>query len=261
MPTLVDVREQDRVLHLALNDPATLNALSRELLLELRQAILTVPDRDVRAVLLTGTGRAFCSGANLRPGSLPMDAENRPDLGRAIEETYNPLVDAIRDLSVPIVTAVNGVAAGAGLSLALLGDLVIAGESASFILAFRRIGLVPDASVTYVLPRLIGKARAMEMALLGDAVDAPTALSWGMINRIAHDADLPTASTDLARRLADGPAALSTTRRMIWRSLDHHWSRQLDEERDSQRETGRTADFAEGVSAFLSKRPAQFTGR
>lgn len=256
---LVDVAEQDRVLHLTLNDPATLNALSRELLLELRAAILSVPDRDVRAVLLTGAGRAFCSGANLRAGLAEGGGER--DLGRSIDETYNPLVDAIRDLPVPILTAVNGVAAGAGLSLALLGDLVIAGQGASFILAFRRIGLVPDASATYVLPRLIGKGRAMEMALLGEAVDAPTALDWGMINRVVPDAELPTAAAELARRLAEGPASLGVTRRMIWRSLDHHWTRQLEEERDAQRDMGRTNDFVEGVSAFLQKRPAQFTGR
>jgi len=258
---LVDVAEHDRVLHLTLNDPATLNALSRELLLELRQAILGVPDRDVRCVLLTGAGRAFCSGANLRANAMSMAGDEPRDLGKSIDETYNPLVDAIRDLPVPIVTAVNGVAAGAGLSLALLGDLVVAGEGASFILAFRRIGLVPDASATYVLPRLIGKGRAMEMALLGEAVDAAKALDWGLINRVVPDADLASAAAELARRLAEGPVALGATRRMIWRSLDHHWTRQLEEERDTQRDMGRTADFVEGVSAFLSKRPAQFTGR
>lgn len=258
---LVDVAEQDRVLHLTLNDPATLNALSRELLLELRQAILIVPDRDVRCVLLTGAGRAFCSGANLKASAMAMAGDQPRDLGKSIDETYNPLVDAIRDLPVPIVTAVNGVAAGAGLSLALMGDLIVAADSASFVLAFRRIGLVPDASATYVLPRLIGKGRAMEMALLGEAVDAPTALAWGMVNRVVADTELPAASTDLARRLAEGPAALGATRRMIWKSLDHHWSRQLEEERDTQRDMGRTADFVEGVSAFLQKRPAAFTGR
>lgn len=258
---LVEANERDGVLELALNDPSTLNALSRELLLELRAALLSVPDRPVRAVLLTGTGRAFCSGANLREEGRQLDDQGRPDLGKSIEESYNPLVDAIRDLPVPFVTAVNGVAAGAGLSLALTGDLILAGESASFILAFRRIGLVPDASATYVLPRLIGKARAMEMALLGEAVDAAKALSWGLINRVVPDADLPQAARELARSLAEGPASLGLTRRLIWDSLDHSWSRQLDAERDAQRQAGRTADFVEGVGAFLQKRPARFTGR
>ncbi len=258
---LVDVAEHDRVLHLTLNDPATLNALSRELLLELREAVLTVPDRDVRCVLLTGAGRAFCSGANLKASAMSMAGDEPRDLGKSIEESYNPLVDAIRDLHVPIVTAINGVAAGAGLSLALMGDLIMAAEGASFILAFRRIGLIPDASVTYVLPRLIGKGRAMEMALLGEAVDAPTALAWGLVNRVVPDAELTTASAELAGRLAQGPASLGATRRLIWKSLDHHWSRQLEEERDAQRDMGRTADFVEGVSAFLQKRPAAFTGR
>lgn len=258
---LVEANERDGVLELALNDPSTLNALSRELLLELRAALLSVPDRPVRAVLLTGTGRAFSSGANLRAEGRQLDDQGRPDLGRSIEETYNPLVDAIRDLPVPFVTAVNGVAAGAGLSLALTGDLILAGESASFILAFRRIGLVPDASATYVLPRLIGKARAMEMALLGEAVDARKALDWGMVNRVVPDADLPQTAVDLARALAQGPASLGLTRRLMWESLDHSWGRQLDAERDAQRQAGRTADFVEGVGAFLQKRPASFTGR
>lgn len=258
---LVDVVEQDRVLRLTLNDPTTLNALSRQLLLELREAALSVPDRDVRAVLLTGAGRAFSSGANLRPGDLALDDNNKPDLGRSLRDTYEPLVDALRDLPVPLVTAVNGVAAGAGLSLALLGDLIIAADDASFVLAFRRIGLVPDAGATYVLPRLIGRARAMEMALLGDAVDAPTALSWGLINRVVPAADLGAEADALVRRLAEGPASLGATRRAIWRSLDHSWSRQLEEEREAQSAAGRTADFAEGVMAFLQKRPARFTGR
>lgn len=258
---LVEVTENDRVLEVTLNDPSTLNALSRQVLLELRAAMLTVPDRDVRAVLLTGAGRAFCSGANLREEGRELDDQGRPDLGRSIEERYNPLVDAIRDLPVPIVTAVNGVAAGAGLSLALTGDLILAGESASFILAFRRIGLVPDASVTYVLPRLIGKARAMEMALLGESVDARKALDWGLINKVVPDTELPQAARDLARALAEGPASLGMTRRLLWDSLDHSWGRQLDAERDAQRLAGRTGDFVEGVGAFLQKRPARFTGR
>jgi 2-(1,2-epoxy-1,2-dihydrophenyl)acetyl-CoA isomerase len=167
----------------------------------------------------------------------------------------------MREMPVPLVTAVNGAAAGVGCSLALLGDLIVAGESAYFLQAFRRIGLVPDGGSTYLLPRAIGKARAMEMALLGEKVGAAKALEWGLINRCVPDAELMGEAMALARALADGPASLGLTRQLLWGSLDADWPAQLHRERLAQKTAGKTEDFAEGVGAFLAKRPAAFKGR
>jgi 2-(1,2-epoxy-1,2-dihydrophenyl)acetyl-CoA isomerase len=167
----------------------------------------------------------------------------------------------MREMRVPLVTAVNGAAAGVGCSLALLGDLIVAGESAYFLQAFRRIGLVPDGGSTWLLPRAIGKARAMEMALLGEKVSAAQALDWGLINRCVPDIELMSVAMTLATALADGPASLGLTRQILWASLDADWPAQLHRERLAQKTAGKTEDFAEGVGAFLAKRPAAFKGR
>ena len=168
----------------------------------------------------------------------------------------------MREMTVPLVTAVNGPAAGVGCSLALLGDIVVAAESAYFLQAFRRIGLIPDGGSTYMLPRAIGKARAMEMALLGERVPAAKALEWGLINRCVPDAELmPTAMAIAGEARQGQPASLGLIRQTIWSSLDSDWAEQLDRERKGQAIAGKTADFAEGVSAFLQKRPANFQGR
>jgi 2-(1,2-epoxy-1,2-dihydrophenyl)acetyl-CoA isomerase len=166
----------------------------------------------------------------------------------------------MRDFPLPIVTAINGAAAGVGCSIALMGDLVVAAESAYFLQAFRRIGLVPDGGSTYLLPRLIGRARAMEMTMLGERLPAAKALEWGLINRCVPDAELLPTATKLAEELANGPKALGLIRKLMWESLDAEWSAQLGAERNAQRTAGKTDDFVEGVKAFLEKRPAQFTG-
>jgi 2-(1,2-epoxy-1,2-dihydrophenyl)acetyl-CoA isomerase len=166
----------------------------------------------------------------------------------------------MRDLPIPLVTAVNGAAAGVGCSFALMGDIIVAAESAYFLQAFRRIGLVPDGGSTYLLPRMIGRARAMEMMLLGEKVPAKTALEWGMINRCVPDADLMSTAHAFAVQLAEGPKALSMIRKIGWAALDSDWREQLQLERETQRDAGRTQDFAEGVSAFLTKRKADFKG-
>jgi 2-(1,2-epoxy-1,2-dihydrophenyl)acetyl-CoA isomerase len=251
---------------ITLADPATLNAAGLDMARELAHAFGSIAARKVeaRAVILTGEGRGFCSGANLSGGGAAgreLDADGKLDAGSALESTYNPLVDLLRDFPLPIVTAVNGAAAGIGCSLALLGDIVVAAESAYFLQAFRRIGLVPDGGSTYLLPRLVGKARAMEMMLLGDKIPAETALSWGLINRCVPDGELMTAATAIARELARGPAALSIIRKLVWDSLDADWTGQLHAERHAQKAAGKTDDFIEGVSAFLQKRPAAFEGR
>jgi 2-(1,2-epoxy-1,2-dihydrophenyl)acetyl-CoA isomerase len=249
---------------ITLSDPATMNAAGVDTAEELTHAIqsVTTGDKAARAVVLTGEGRGFCSGANLTSGAGGARAAGeKVDAGAALEAVYNPLVTLIRDMPVPLVTAVNGAAAGVGCSLALLGDLIVAAQSAYFLQAFRRIGLVPDGGSTYLLPRLIGKARAMEMALLGERVSAAQALDWGLINRCVPDTELMPMALGLAHELARGPASLGLIRQIMNASLDADWSEQLHRERMSQRTAGQTEDFAEGVAAFLQKRPAAFKGR
>jgi 2-(1,2-epoxy-1,2-dihydrophenyl)acetyl-CoA isomerase len=248
---------------LTLNDPGSLNAASVPLAHELKTA-LEQAELDARCVILTGAGRGFCSGANLSGdggGPASRQGVGGVDAGAALATTYNPLVTAIRDLNIPIVTAVNGPAAGVGCSLALLGDLIVAAESAYFLQAFRRIGLVPDGGSTYLLPRMIGRARAMEMMLLGDKIPARTALDWGMVNKVVPDADLPAAARGYAEQLAHGPKSVALIRKLAWDSLDNDWSKQLHLERLTQKTAGRTEDFLEGVLAFQQKRAAQFKGK
>ncbi len=254
----------DGVAVITLSDPATMNAAGVDTVAELTDAFRRIATGGLkaRAIVLTGEGRGFCSGANLSSGvGASFDADGKPDAGRGLEIHYNPLVTLMRDSELPIVTAVNGAAAGVGCSLALLGDIVVAAESSYFLQAFRRIGLVPDGGSTYILPRLIGKARAMEMALLGDKIPAKTALDWGLVNRCVPDAELMPTAMAIATELARGPMALGMIRQLIWTSLDQTWLEQLHEERLTQRVAGKSADFGEGVQAFLQKRPAAFTGQ
>lgn len=249
---------------ITLCDPATLNAAGLDLVAELDEAMagFAQPESGIRCVVLTGEGRGFCSGANLsgRGEAVSGEAPVR-DSGSALETVYNPFVTRMRNYPIPIVTAVNGAAAGIGCSMALMGDLIVAGESAYFLQAFRRIGLVPDGGATYMLSRLVGKARAMELTLLGEKLPAATALEWGLINRCVPDEDLMPTAMALAQALATGPKALSYIRKLVWDGLDAEWAEQLHAERLVQRDAGLTEDSREGVLAFLQKRPAQFQGR
>ena len=251
----------DNIATIALNDPATMNAAGIDTAQELLLAFEMAAD-EARATILTGNGRGFCSGANLSGGGpAKAEAKGKPDAGKALDQYYNPLICVMREHPHPIITAVNGAAAGVGCSIALMGDLVIASENAYFLQAFRRIGLVPDGGSTYLLPRNIGKARAMEMALLGDKIPAAKALDWGLINRVVAQDELMSTALELATELANGPTiSLSMIRSLIWDGGEKEFTEQLHLERNAQRTAGRTSDFAEGVKAFLEKRPAKFTG-
>jgi len=253
----------DDIAVVTLNDPATLNAAGIDTVKELADAFARIAggEHGARAVVLTGAGKGFCSGANLSGGGPANSGSGgRPNAGASLKTHYNPFITLLRDFPLPLVTAVNGAAAGVGCSLALMGDMIIAAESAYFLQAFRRIGLVPDGGSTYLLPRMIGRARAMEMALLGERVPAHKALEWGLVNRVVPDFELMAEATKLAHELAHGPASLGMIRKLMWRAMDADFAAQLDDEADTQTLAGQTKDFLEGVQAFLQKRPAQFTG-
>jgi 2-(1,2-epoxy-1,2-dihydrophenyl)acetyl-CoA isomerase len=248
----------DAVATLTLDRPEARNALDATLKRELLGAIRAAGrDRAVRALILTGAGAAFSAGQDLREASGP----DAPPLSTVLRETYNPLILAMRRLDKPIVAAVNGVAAGAGLALALACDLRVAADTASFVLAFGRVGLVPDSGTTWFLPRLVGPARAAELALVGDPVTAGDAERWGLVNRVVPAADVLHEAHAIAARLATGaPLALALTKRALNRSFDATLEAQLEDEASLQGVAGRSADHREGVAAFLEKRPPRFTG-
>jgi 2-(1,2-epoxy-1,2-dihydrophenyl)acetyl-CoA isomerase len=247
----------DGVLTLTLNRPEVLNAITPALVDELTDSLRDAASgRTVRVVIITGAGRGFCSGQDLRAAA----GDGGLDVGRVLRDHYTPAIRAIRSMDQPVIAAVNGVAAGAGFSLALACDLRIAAESASFVQAFVRIGLIPDLASTYFLPRLIGPARAAELTMLGETVDAARALELGIVNRVVPDPKLASAAAELAGRLARGPRSIGLTKRALEVSHENDLEAQLAVEERLQTEATTTNDFAEGVSAFLEKRRATFTG-
>jgi len=245
---------------LRMNHPEVLNAISAEMLKGVNDALdaLAASDARTRCLVLTGAGRAFSAGANLQGRGSGLV---RRGAGHTLETLIHPLMRRLRDLPYPLVTAVNGPAAGVGMSIALMGDLILCARSAYFLQAFRRIGLVPDGGSTWLLPRLIGRARASELSLLGERLPADTALAWGLVNRVFDDATFMTEALRLARELADGPTvALGLMRRLYWDSPHNSYEQQLDLECRTQQRAGETEDYREGVKAFLEKRPAKFVG-
>jgi 2-(1,2-epoxy-1,2-dihydrophenyl)acetyl-CoA isomerase len=256
---------QDGVAVITLNDPSALNAVSPPMLEALADALTDIeaPDSGVRCVIMTGEGRGFSAGANLQGrGEQDPNPNARPDSGSLLEQMYHPIMRRIRNLEMPFLTAVNGPAAGVGMSFAMMGDLILAGESAYFMQAFRRIGLVPDGGATYLLPRLVGFARARELSLLGEKLPAKTAMEWGLVNRVYPDDQLMDEAMAMAKDLATGPTvALGKIRMLYNQSALNSYEEQLDLERQTQKIAGRTDDFGEGVKAFLEKRPAEFKGK
>jgi 2-(1,2-epoxy-1,2-dihydrophenyl)acetyl-CoA isomerase len=243
---------------ITLHRPDALNALT----VPMKQALLAAfgqmeRERSIRAVILTGAGRAFCAGQDLRerlePGAAPLGVE--------VREHYNPIIRAMRDLPKPIVGAINGVAAGAGASLAMACDIRIASDAASFALAFGRVGLVPDSGATWFLPRLVGAARAAELALLNDPVSAADAARIGLVGRVVPAAELATEARAIAERLAAGaPRAIALTKRALNGAWDHDLETALEQEAELQDIAGRTKDHAEGMAAFMEKRVPRFSG-
>ncbi|MEZ6029753.1 MAG: enoyl-CoA hydratase/isomerase [Hyphomonadaceae bacterium] len=256
----IELERDGNVAIIRLNDPATLNAVTLQTIEEIGSALDEITG-SARAMVLTGAGRAFCSGANLSGGMGVGQSEGPPDAGRSLETHINPLMLRLRDVPFPWVSAVKGSAAGVGCSFALAADLVVAGEGAFFLQAFARIGLVPDGGSTWLLARSIGRARAMEMMLLGERIPAQKAMEWGMVNRLVPDDQVMPAALDLARALAAGPTrSLAMIRRMAWSAADASFEEAMTTERNNQRAAGQTKDHREGVAAFLAKRPANFTG-
>jgi 2-(1,2-epoxy-1,2-dihydrophenyl)acetyl-CoA isomerase len=256
------VQRRDGVMVITLNRPDVLNSFNRPMADELVAALRdAADDPGVRAVLLTGSGRGFCAGQDLT-AVLPTADRPAPDLGDVVHNQYNPIIRAIRTLEKPVVCAVNGVAAGAGANLAFACDIVVASEDATFIQSFARVGLIPDSGGTFILPRIVGLQRAAALTMLGEKLPALRAKEWGLVYDVVPHAVIGDTTFDLARRLADLPTrGLGLTKRGFNAAFANDLDAQLTLEEELQREAGRTADYAEGVRAFVEKRAPRFQGR
>ncbi|GAA0785429.1 2-(1,2-epoxy-1,2-dihydrophenyl)acetyl-CoA isomerase PaaG [Marinobacterium sediminicola] len=252
----------DGVAVLTLNRPDRMNSFNTQMHAEVRDALKQAKkDEAVRCLLITGNGRGFCAGQDLSDRNVDPNAE-MPNLGESIEKNYNPLIRTLQGLEMPVICAVNGVAAGAGANIAFACDIVLAARSASFIQAFCKIGLVPDSGGTWTLPRLVGHARAMALSMLGDKISAEQAMAWGMIWKCVDDENLKEEALAMAKQLATQPTkGLALIKRAIQASWDNSFDEQLDLERDLQTLAGRTEDYREGVSAFMAKRQPNFKGK
>ena len=268
----VDLTTDGPAARILLNRPEALNAWNEQFGRDLLDAVATVSaDDSIRAVLITGAGRGFSSGADLKEqrNARASDSATRempdsgvPDLSSRLKEVYHPIITGLREMPKPAIAAVNGPAVGIGCSLALACDLILAAESAYFLLAFVNIGLVPDGGSTVFIPARVGYARAAEMAMLGERVPAQQALDWGLINRIVPDDELEPGADALLQLLAHGPTtSYAGSKRLLNRRMYADLAGQLDAEAEAQSEQGQSQDFIEGVLAFIEKRPPNFTGR
>lgn len=243
-----------------LHDPKTLNAMTPGMARAIADT-LAHPPGGARAILLAGSDRAFCAGANLWSGDhFDLDAPDF-DAGAWLETLFNPMMRAFKACEVPIISAVCGAAAGVGASVALAADLIVAGKGAYFLQAFSRVGLAPDSGMPYLLARSVGRARAMELLLLAEKLPAQTALDWGLVTRVVDDADVETTALALATRLAQGPTrALALTRKSVWSGAELGWEEELQTESVQQSKAGKTRDFREGMAAFAEGRKPRFVG-
>ncbi len=259
----VRMRLKDGAATLELNRPEALNAWNAQLGADLLSALRRcAEDEDVRALVVTGAGRAFSSGADLKDTHVETTPDGRPDVYKTLTERYHPVMHAIRELPKPVIAAVNGAAVGIGCSLALCCDLIVAGESAYFLLAFVNIGLAPDGGSSLFLPTRVGMARASELSMLGERLPSPRALEWGLINRVVADERLQEEAQTLVARMAAGPTrSYAATKRQLNHWLYARMDEQLELEAQIQREMAGSEDFVEGTTAFLERRPPHFTGR
>ncbi len=257
------VSRENGLTRISLNQPNKLNALSGVMMEELRGALeAAADDPTVRCILLTGEGRAFSAGADLTDGSIQFEPGKPIDYSSTLNTRYHPVVQLMREMPKPIVVAVNGIAAGAGCSLALAGDIILAARSAKFIQVFVRISLIPDAGSTWTVPRLIGRARALKWMMTGEDLPAETAESWGLINDVVDDTQLQHEAEALAQRLASGPTrAYGAIKQLVDASVDGELEPQLAREAAAQDDVGNSKDAMEGVMAFVQKRTANFTGQ
>ncbi len=261
MTAIILTERAEGVTTITLNRPDKLNSFNAEMHAALRAAIATAAEDGSRCLVLTGAGRGFCTGQDLADRVMPPGAPP-PDLGASLDANYNRLIRMLKALEMPVIAAVNGVAAGAGANLALACDIVVAARSASFIQSFCKVGLLPDSGGTWTLPRLVGHARATGLMLLGDKVSAEQAASWGMIWACVDDDVLMTEAMGMARHLARQPTlGLALTKRALAASGGNGLDAQLDLERDLQVRAGRSHDYREGIDAFMAKRPPRFEGR
>ncbi|MCH8619100.1 2-(1,2-epoxy-1,2-dihydrophenyl)acetyl-CoA isomerase PaaG [Undibacterium sp. TS12] len=257
---LFDIR--DGIAHLTLNRPDKLNSFTVAMHLEIQAALAAIrADDSVRVMVLTGAGRGFCAGQDLSDRAVSAEGE-APDLGASVEKYYSPLVLALRNLPIPVICAVNGVAAGAGANLPLACDIVLAARSASFVEVFCKLGLIPDTGGTYFLPRALGTARAMGAAMLGAKITAEQAEQWGLIWKCVDDLQLQEETMNLARHFASAPTmGLALTKQAIYASSQNSLEQQLALETAMMRELGQSHDYREGVAAFMEKRAPQFLGK
>ena len=258
----ISLKVENNIGIMKFNDPDVRNAVSPDMLEGFWECLNEIEkeNSEIKCLLLTSEGKGFCAGANLSSGSERSNS-GRQDAGHALETMYHPILRRLRNMNIPIVTAVNGAAAGIGMSFALMGDIIVASKSAFFLQAFRRIGLVPDGGSTWLLPRLVGNARAKELSLLGERLPAEKAYEWGLINRLTDEEDLIDEALKISNELASGPMSLRLIRKAFWESSDNTYEEQLNLERELQFQAGNSEDFKEGVKAFLDKRDAKFKGK